>query len=138
MLQSDTMLLEQLWMDGVWGQIQALRNMARPRGPSRGSLLKLDAMYDCLTAKDVLEDFFHHFYVRCEAAYALAAWQNSQAPSTAEVGVTGSWQGMELLLRACREMFLSPSTHLPEPNYFNDDDSYAIRKACIFALSRIR
>lgn len=138
MLQYDTMWLEQLWMDGIWGQIQALRNMARPRGPSRGSLLKLDGMFDCLVGKDVLDDFLHHFYVRCEAAYALANWQVANAPTTAEADVAGSWSGVELLLRACRHMFFSPATHLPEPNYFNDDDNYAIRKACIVAFSRIR
>lgn len=137
-LQHDAMWLEQLWMDGVWGQVQALRDMARPRGASRNALLRLDGMLDCLLGKDVVEDFVHHFYIRCEAAYALAAWQNAHAPMTAVMSAPGSWQGLDRLHSACQNMFFSPVTDLPEPNYFNDDDAYAVQKACIVALSRIR
>lgn len=95
----------------------------------------------------------HSVYVRAEAAFALAKWQNYNAPkyasssasvTTAEISITGSasWHAMNALIDCLQDLYMivDPETdsHMPLPNDFANESWTHLRSAIILALSTIK
>jgi hypothetical protein len=80
----------------------------------------------------------HTSYVRAEAAFAIAQWQNERAPKTGYVDTPGSWPGLAVLLAALRDMFIDPISNLPLPNDFTNESSTYLRTSLLLALSTVR
>ena len=119
----------------------------------RSDIIQLRALSDCLlgnppsqtlayertnsgAAGTVLMTSPHTLYIRVEAAFAIAQWQNERAPRQASPDA--SWPGLAVLLTALKDMFIDPDTSLPLPNDFTDEASTILRTSLLFAVSTIR
>lgn len=143
----DTMLVELLFLDqdanNVLRQVQALRSLSMyvpeyadreeldvqryyiPRGSRR---LQLKAFSDCFLNNnkpknaDLKAVSSHHYFVGGEAAFALAQWQNNNAPKIIpshpvvlvddftfydNEKTEDRWIGLACLLAMCRSMFMN-------------------------------
>ncbi len=78
-------------------------------------------------------------YVRAEAAFALANWQNEYAPySIASEDVTRHWPGMELLLDCLLELYVDTNKQEPLVQDYHNEGSVYLRNCLLLALSSIR
>lgn len=118
------------------------------RIPEKSPRLQLQALSDCLLGiatqvsdpKLVNGSQFCTF-VRCEAAVALAKWQNERAPRTvSSEGAlhTNSWAALDLLNDHLHSLFADPDTSLPLPSDFANESSTHLRNSMLLALSSIR
>lgn len=80
----------------------------------------------------------HNSFVRAEAAFQLAAWQNERAPKVSPTGTTDAYPALSLLLSALRDLFINPYSGLPLPNDFCNESSTHLRTSLLFAISSIR
>ena len=80
----------------------------------------------------------HNSYVRAEAAFQLATWQNERAPKVAPTGTADSLPALTLLLAALKYLFVNPYTGLPLPNDFCNESSTHLRTSLLFAISTVR
>ena len=113
--------------------------------PEKSTKMQLKAMLDCLLgapthvvdSKCTNGSFCS--YVRAEAAFALAQWQNTNAPQNiATEHQPKVWQGMYLLLNCLLSMYAHPITMLPTHVDASDESALLLRNALILALSQIR
>ena len=80
----------------------------------------------------------HNSFVRAEAAFQLAAWQNERAPKASPAGSADSYPALTILLSAIRDLFINPYSGLPLPNDFCNESSTHLRTSLLFAISTIR
>lgn len=187
-ISSDAALVEQLYAEvdkfDLLRHIQALRSLARvaplsyPLSVAANSTrlnpsslesskyaLKLKAMADCLLCISLANNpqktisSGHSMYVRMEAAFALAHWQNEHAPSyvnAADAITLGGpdtvvnpitenlddldegWIGLKHLLEATHELYLDNSTLLPTSCDLTDEQQMQLRCTVLQAISTIR
>lgn len=159
----DTMMAEQLFCDidanDVCGQVNALRNLSIARLGSyrkKSIDIRIKAFSDCiLKVKIPPIEIEHSKFVRAEAAFCLANWQNEHAPKTSEyeedVFVT-TWPGLNQLIKCIHMLFSEDvfedttsdtsvarkSKRKPkETDLVNEDFDY-LRNALMVALSTIK
>jgi hypothetical protein len=149
------MAVEQLYMDkDCMGQILILRNLAKASlhtMPQSSAQLRVRALYDILIAASNEADLTHCIPVRLEAAYALALWQNENAPFTGDTSIVSphAWAGMNSLLTFVKNSFVDhvlPSEQFPAPmsviipksNQLLDYETTQLRCGTLLALSTIR
>ena len=133
-----------------------------PLRSDRSAKLHIKALTTCLMDSPALSPTTvdascisngHHYFVRAEAAYALAKWQNLNAPkllssassvTTAEISVNGtaSWHAMNALIDCLQDLFMfedsASDSHLPLPSDFTNESDIYLRNAILLALSTIR
>ena len=133
-----------------------------PLRSDRSAKLHIKALATCLMGSPPLSPSTldascisggHHYFVRAEAAYALAKWQNLNAPkllssassvTTAEISVNGtaSWHAMNALIDCLQDLFMfedsATDSHLPLPSDFANESDIYLRSAILLALSTIR
>ena len=80
----------------------------------------------------------HNSFVRAEAAFQLAAWQNERAPKVSPAGTADSYPALTILLSVLRDLFINPYSGLPLPNDFCNESSTHLRTSLLFAISTIR
>ena len=80
----------------------------------------------------------HNSFVRAEAAFQLASWQNERLPKVASINTTDPYPALTLLLSALRDLFVNPYTGLPLPNDFCNESYTHLRTSLLFAISSIR
>lgn len=109
-----------------------------------GKYLHLKALSDCLlgvttTGSDNRTSSSACIFVRAEAAFALARWQNEYSSARVEVEPRpNNWPGMEALLECVFELYLDPVSKAPLPVNLQDESSIYLRNSLLFALSSIR
>lgn len=125
--QPDACLAECLFHDGDAGaQVEAIRALAeRPLRiqPSTKvtaiydvnvSELPVRVLADCLRGSPALHSSLPHTpAVRCQAALAIAQWQNNKAPPTKDAVGLDNWIGANLLIQYFRERFYSNGVVMP-------------------------
>jgi hypothetical protein len=125
--QPDSCLAECLFHDGDAGaQVEALRSLAeRPLRIQAStkvttiydvdvSELPVRVLADCLRGSPALHSSLPHTpAVRCQAALAIAQWQNNKAPSTKDSVGLDNWVGANLLIQYFRERFFSNGVIMP-------------------------
>jgi hypothetical protein len=133
--QHDTYLKEQLqFCDDVTGKVDALRALSEIPYPHKDLVLtSVNKIFE------ILENRYEAMGVRCEAAMALAMWQNKHAPvSATRVTSEGeSWRGLHLLITCFKEKFYDDKGLL-RPNDFSNSKDYELKLALITAISKIR
>jgi hypothetical protein len=125
--QPDSCLAECLFHDGDSGaQVEALRSLAeRPLRIQAStkvttifdvnvSELPVRILADCLRGSPALHSSLPHTpAVRCQAALAIAQWQNNKAPPTKDSAGLDNWVGANLLIQYFRERFFSNGVVMP-------------------------
>lgn len=131
--------------------------------PEKSKQLQLRALMDVLYAvtpnvqgvTSVKIVSSHSVFVRIEAAFALANWQNIHAPRSIQedffadaseeldgIGYQllcgGEWQAMHLLINYLYELYADPTTMVPLASDFSNESSTALRNALLLAISTIR
>jgi hypothetical protein len=125
--QPDACLAEQLFHDGdSSAQVSAIRALAERPLRIQGSM-KVNSIYDvsvaelpvrilgdCLRGSPALHSSLPHTpAVRCQAALAIAQWQNNKAPNTKDAVMADNWVGLSLLIQYFRERFYSNAVVMP-------------------------
>jgi hypothetical protein len=125
--QPDACLAEQLFHDGdSSAQVSAIRALAERPLRIQGSM-KVTSIYDvsvaelpvrilgdCLRGSPALHSSLPHTpAVRCQAALAIAQWQNNKAPNTKDAVMADNWVGLSLLIQYFRERFYSNAVVMP-------------------------
>jgi hypothetical protein len=137
-----------------FGQICVIRNLAKSplcKISPQKSQLRVRALYDVLIAASNEDELTHNIFVRLEAAYALALWQNEHAPFSPNTESVSShtWAGMNSLITALKKYFIdsivpSPqfawpiSIILPKSNELDNYENTQLRCGLLIALSTIR
>lgn len=82
----------------------------------------------------------HSVFVRAEAAFALANWQNENAPFSISEDYDSSlgWPGMEMLLDCLLELFVDTQKQVPLVVDCHNDGSVYLRNSLLLALSTIK
>lgn len=125
--QPDACLAEQLFHDGDAGaQVEAIRSLAERPLRIQGSVkassiydvsvseLPVRVLGDCLRGSPALHSSLPHTpVVRCQAALAIAQWQNNQAPATKDSLGADNWVGIQLLRQYFSERFFSNGVVMP-------------------------
>eukprot|EP01038_Epipyxis_sp_PR26KG_P006223 gene6223-8576_t len=181
-ISSDYLLIEQLFSEmfeyNVFYQCQSIRSISRssalaPPSTAMATIinstnhtksdknLKLQskALYECLmgVAQNMPDSRYingqHNIYIRIEAAFGLANWQNNIAPKSLpndeyefgnkgripnENKVGNMWLGMNLLIDSILELYTDPMTQSPLPSDFSNESSTLLRNALLLALSTIK
>ena len=109
----DQMYVEQLYTDyESFGQITALRQMSNAKpGSNReeSARLRIKAISDCLLlVKSSPIEITHHRFIRAEAAFSLAKWQNEHAPAYSvgdEDSFATSWRGLAAFISAMHTLY---------------------------------
>lgn len=128
--QPDACLGEQLFHDGdALAQIESLRALAERPLRIQGSVnvksihdvsvaeLPVRLLGDCLRGSPAVHSSLPHTpVIRCQAALAIAQWQNNKAPASKDARGAANWIGLNILLQYFKERFQSHSTILP-PKY---------------------
>jgi hypothetical protein len=83
-----------------------------------------------------------------EAAFAIASWQNSIAPSKSTFSSSSSslideeenfsWNGLNALIAALHELYVDARTGLPIASDFSNESSTLLRNAILLALSTVK
>lgn len=141
---TEPLLVEQLYSDmTIMGQMCALRGLGRKTvndvvNPSESAaVIRVAAMRDCLFAASNEFNIAHCQYIRAEAAYNLAAYQNAFAPKIASDD-GGSWRAMEVLIAFVELKYIEKGTGLPMPNNIGNFEETYLREAALLALSQIK
>ena len=140
----------------------AVATKGAPLRSDRSAKLHIKTLSTCLMASPPLSASTvdancisggHSYFVRAEAAYALAKWQNLNAPkhlsstssvTTAEISVTGTatWHAMNALIDCIQDLFMfedsASDSHLPLPSDFTNESQTYLRNAVLLALSTIK
>ncbi len=124
--QPDACLAECLFHDGdAAAQVDAMRALAER--PLKVTTMKVTTIYDvsvselpvrilgdCLRGSPALHSSLAHTpSVRCQAALAIAQWQNNKAPKSKDTVGLDNWVGIKLLVQYFRERFFSNSIVMP-------------------------
>ena len=116
----------------------------------KSSTLQFKVLSDCILGnltriKDdkYLDGTQFNIYIRCEAIYAIALYQNEIAPKSLAVENyltkdSSSWSGLKTLINILTILFIDPITKLPLPNDFNNETSTYLRNSLLLSLSIIR
>lgn len=117
------------------------------RIPEKSTHLQLKALSDCvLGAATMINDpkmlsgSQFSTFVRCEAAIALAHWQNERAPRTVatDISVTDSWQALHILNQHLHSLFADPDSLLPLPSDLSNESSTHLRNAMLLAIATVK
>lgn len=152
--------VEQLFTDAdEWGQLQALRALgsATPLTESvADTMLRLTALSDCLKETcfmdKAIDSIKHHVFIRANAAYCLAKYQNEHAPRLSTTVSAGSWIAMKAIITAYLQYYyIFPANYLtarqpanssiggkiPGPFSLDDIADTHLRCALLLALSSV-
>ena len=160
---SDSLIREQVntpFASGLGGMyhIRALRALLTTANVDRNSLFAASgssAASEALAAryrsqlKVFLEvvsgtgEIQHDLYVRAEAAYCIAAWQNDRAPvfggrDCSATGGASSWDGLFGLLSALTTLFVDEDSGIPTTNDLLNEPNLYLCHALLFAVSSVQ
>lgn len=79
-------------------------------------------------------------FIKAEAAYGMASWQNEHAPRELHPSPTPneSWYGMNALIECIYQLYINEDTKKPDPYDFENENSCYLRNSLLTALSTIR
>ena len=158
-ISADALLIEQLYAEqfesNIKYQCQALRSLARGSvlnvtshnlsDSIKSEKIQLKALEDCLLGVNPLStgnsdsnciSQQHSVYIRAEAAYALAKWQNLNAPKFSHDETPRD--GLKVLIDCLQEMYYHPDKNSPLPSDFSNESATYLQNAIILAISSIK
>jgi hypothetical protein len=115
------------------------------KGIEKQAKVQIKALSDCIlgittTGTDNRPSSTASIFVRAEAAFALAKWQNEYSPETvnSEPAENNNWPAMQALMECLFELFMDPTSKAPIPIDFQNESSIYLRNALLLALSSMR